>query len=230
MGQRRLAPAELTDDELLALVAGADASAMIPAKSANEHEEVLNFLALYDVRLGENKVRLDALYKVYAVGTKAPISLITFTKIVCLAYDHERGNNATFLYLNHDFAAVHRLIHASRKDSGTKKRSVVSFSFNKKQVEKFFDDAGMIVGQDKAWAELAYMYAEYVEWYWKNYKEKNSLFNKKAFKEACQTYFKTKQVQRRNQHWFMVARDAAERIQGRTDVGAGKEEDEREEV
>lgn len=226
MEHRRLAPAELSEKELIELLEGVSANKYAPIKDMPQHEDILKFMSEYELMQGDNRVLVEALYKLYAIGKDAPASLLNFTRVLSLCFERERTPHSLFFFINHDFMQIQKLMLGRKAPNNRPRRSMFAQEKAKKHVEDFFWAHEMLGSGDKRWVRLELIYGAYVNWAKLN-KTKVPL-SERGLRNALENYFKHKTDWKRGR-WYEVmgfkvdtsAKDGAE-----DDEEADKKEDE----
>lgn len=93
------APNSLSDEQLLAILGDKPLESQTPLKTYYKND-ILEFISIYNLKEGNDKVKIHVLYNLYKLWSKNPINKRTFGKEITPLFSSIHGRTCTIFLLN----------------------------------------------------------------------------------------------------------------------------------
>lgn len=187
-------PNELSDEELLDSI---DLDA--PNTAYDYHDDVLNFIAFYDLTSGEFKVQFRTLWRLYKSWSQSPLKPRVFALRMSEYVTHDEHSYS----INRDALKLSEIAFNSINQKTSDLRKDPKYQRHFEAFIKRFN----VETSSTNWVHENDLFKIYKKW---RSTLKMSLTN---FKKYCEVYFESKRLSQNSERWYGVTYDKEEETQ-----------------
>lgn len=178
---------ELTDAELLELIEN-------PVSSPNTiTNNIIDFISVYNLKTGDEPIKIRLLYNLYKAWTKNPLSPRIFSNTLTNLFTSKQSAGNTLVYLNKSAINVHTEVLKLVEPADKTRQKGWTDHFNKYLLHYGIKKGGLFIANNV-------LYNLYDKWTYKNNNRRP--LGPNQFNNFCKVFFEYKNVQGRL--WFKI--------------------------
>jgi len=151
-------------------------------ESLKQDADVFDFINAFNIKPGQNKIKVSSFYLHYKNWSIDPINKIIFYSIIKKLFNFQIEKD-TYIFIKNDLVDLNNLI-VRQKKAKTYLRKTKTL---KNHVENFIDEMEIIPSEK--WVSLKDVYKWYIKW---RYHRKQTKLNPKDLKNLLKFYFESK--------------------------------------